>query len=508
MMPKISVVVITKNAAKHLKRCLESASQIADEIIVIDSGSSDNTLEIARKFSKKIINQNWLGYGKQKNIGIHLAKNNWILSLDADEILSQELIKNIQKADFDSYSGFKIPFKNFFAGQWVRYCGWYPDWHLRLFRKDKMKFNDKAVHEYIKPSGKIGKLSGAVIHYSYDSDQHYFAKIDGYTTLDAQYLFLVKRPWTIFYQLGKPLKEFWQCYITQGGILGGYLGLKISLYNSYYRYLVAKKLKKLYQGEYLSNQTAPKIKIGQKISAVIIARDAAKHLAECLEHLSWADEIILVDSGSRDKTLTIAKKYQAKIFSQKWLGYARQKNFAISRAKNNWVLSIDADEIVDSKLIEAIGKIDFKKYNGFYIARKNYFGQHWVRYCGWYPDWQLRLFKKDTLSFEEKIVHEQVKPKGLVGYISGHIIHYTYQNNREYFSKIKNYTDLDAQILFDKNRKWSLFYQLGKPFKEFINMYFTKKGFLDGLLGLKICLFSAYYRWLVINKLRKIEKIN
>lgn len=246
-----------------------------------------------------------------------------------------------------------------------------------------------------------------------------------------------------------------------------------------------------------------------KISAVIIAKNAAKHFSECLRNLLWLDEIILViDAASTDETIDIAKKFKTKTYRQKWLGYAKQKNFAISKARNNWILSIDTDEIVDEQLKKTIGKTDLEDYNGFYIARKNYFGKRWVRFCGWYPDWQLRLFKKNIMKFAEKAVHEQVKPVGKVGYIQGHIIHYTYSNNQEYFTKINDYTALDARILYEKKRKWTIFYQIGKPIKEFCEMYFAKLGFLDGLLGMKICAYSAFYRWSVIKKLREMYHEN
>jgi len=243
-----------------------------------------------------------------------------------------------------------------------------------------------------------------------------------------------------------------------------------------------------------------------KISVVIITKNAERHLKKCLESIAWADEILIIDSGSRDNTLVIAKRFKTKIIKQKWLGFAKQKNLGISRAKNNWILSIDADEILDKEIIKSIQRADLKNYDGFYLNRKNFFGDKWVRYSGWYPDWQLRLFRKDKMCFEEKKVHEEVKARGKIGYLKGHLLHYTYQNNQDYFRKIDNYTTLDAQILYNKKRKWSLVYQLGKPIKEFFQMYIQKKGFLDGWLGLKICLFSAYYRWEVAKKLRIMEK--
>jgi len=242
-----------------------------------------------------------------------------------------------------------------------------------------------------------------------------------------------------------------------------------------------------------------------KISALVITKNAEKYLAKCLGSLKpLVREIIVVDSGSSDQTLSIARKIGARVIKQKWLGYAKQKNFALLKAQNDWVLSIDADEIVDSELASAITKANFVKYSGFYLKRKNFFGNHWVKYCGWYPDWQLRLFQKSKMMFEEKEVHEMVKPRGKIGYLSGNILHYSYQNNEEYFKKLDVYTTLDAKLLYSKKRPWSLLYQIGKPIKEFCLFYFINKGFLDGWVGLKLSSFSAYYRYEVARKLRGI----
>lgn len=245
----------------------------------------------------------------------------------------------------------------------------------------------------------------------------------------------------------------------------------------------------------------------KKISAVIITYNAEKHLAKVLERLKdIASEIIIVDSGSTDQTMIIAKKFKSRIFKQKWLGYARQKNFGLDRAKNDWILSLDADEVVDDELAESIKKADPKHFNGYYIAFKNYFDVEWVRYGGWYPDWHLRLFNKNMMRFQIKEVHEQIKPIGNIGYLKGNILHYTYNSNKHYFQKIEKYTALDAEYLFGKGRKWTMFYQIGKPIKEFFQMYFSKKGFMDGFLGLKIALYSAIYRYKVAEKLHKLYK--
>lgn len=246
--------------------------------------------------------------------------------------------------------------------------------------------------------------------------------------------------------------------------------------------------------------------IKPKISVAMIAKNSQDHIESSLKSVAWADEIVvIVDKKSSDNTLKIAQKYATKVIEQEWLGFAKQKNFAINETKNNWVLSLDADEIVSVELMSAIYKADLVNYSGFYLSRKNYFGKSWVKYCGWYPDWQLRLFNKKIMNFEDKIVHEHIKPKGKTGYLKGDIIHYSYDSKKDYFEKLEKYTDLDAKHLFDQKRKWSMAYQIGKPVKEFFYKYIEQQGILDGGLGFKISLFSAYYKWQVCKKLKELE---
>lgn len=244
-MIKISVVIISKNSAKYLKKCLKSVNW-ADEIVLVDNDSTDQTIEIAKDFGVKVFEHDWLGWAKQKNLAISLTKNNWVLSLDTDEVLDEELIQSIESVDGGTFDGYELNRKNLYAGKWVKHCGWYPDWQLRLFKKGKMQYEDKEVHEHVEPVGKIGELKGNIIHYTYASNREYFAKLERYTMLDAQYLFKQKKMWTLIYQILKPIKEFLEKYFKQCGFLDGLLGFKISIFSAYYRWQVAKKLKELY----------------------------------------------------------------------------------------------------------------------------------------------------------------------------------------------------------------------------------------------------------------------
>ena len=182
----LSVVVITKDEEKDIAGCLESVKW-ADEIVVVDDFSQDGTLEICRRWTDKVFQRKWEGYAKAKNFAIEKASGQWILSLDADERISPELKVEIREMfqQRSGYDGYLLPMKFYFFGHWMRYGGLYPQRHLRLFRKGKGEFEERAVHEGVKVDGPVGYLRNPMVHYSYKDLNDYLQKFDRYSTLDA-----------------------------------------------------------------------------------------------------------------------------------------------------------------------------------------------------------------------------------------------------------------------------------------------------------------------------------
>ena len=191
-MKKISTVIITLNEEENIKECLESIKW-TDEIIVIDSFSTDNTVKICKNFSKnvKVFKRKWTGYSNQKNFGIKKAKYNWILSIDADERITPELKEEIkevlsQKNKEEYYKGYKIPRKNFYFGKWIKWGGNYPDYQLRLFHKKYGKFKNIPVHEGVIVNGPVSTLKNPLLHYSYKNIDEYFKRFMKYTELEKK----------------------------------------------------------------------------------------------------------------------------------------------------------------------------------------------------------------------------------------------------------------------------------------------------------------------------------
>ncbi len=230
------------------------------------------------------------------------------------------------------------------------------------------------------------------------------------------------------------------------------------------------------------------------ISAVIITLNEAENISEAINSVKWADEIIVVDSGSADETVNLAKAAGAKVFKHSWEGYAAQKNLANGKAKSEWILSLDADERVSDELREEIrALIEAPEHDGYYIPRRSWFLGRWIKHCHWYPDYQLRLFRKDNAEWTGGEVHEHIKVTGSTGKLKNDILHYTYKDIADQTERLNKYSTLWAKEAFARGKRPSVFKMLFSPFFTFINVYILRLGFLDGFAGLVISRSLAYY---------------
>lgn len=235
----------------------------------------------------------------------------------------------------------------------------------------------------------------------------------------------------------------------------------------------------------------------EKVSVVIITKDEEDNLIYCLESVKDFDEIIVVDSGSCDKTIEIAKKYTPKVFIRNFDNFSLQKNFAISKCKNDWVLSIDADEVVSQELKERIRRFKPEGKAGYRIRRNTCIFGRFLKYGGHSNDTPLRLFDRTKASFIQPI-HEFVKVIGPVGSIDEPILHYSARNLNEYFKKLNLYTDLEVVYLREKKLKFYYLNIFLYPVMRFIQRYLLQRGFLDGVEGFIFYALSGFYdfiRW-------------
>ncbi len=246
----LSTVIITLNEEANIDKCIRSIHDISDEIIVIDSFSTDRTREICEGFNVQFYQKKFVDYSDQKNYGIHLAKCKYILSIDADEELSQELKQSIlrikQKPQYDAYKFNRL---NNYCGKWIYHCGWYPDDQVRLWKQGKGIWHG-AVHEKLLiDSDEIGRLNGDLLHYTYHSIHQHVQKINQYTTLIAKMKYEEGTKYSLVKLVIGPPITFIKKYIFQFGILDGYLGFIICSMSAYYAYLKYVKLKELEEGQ-------------------------------------------------------------------------------------------------------------------------------------------------------------------------------------------------------------------------------------------------------------------
>jgi glycosyltransferase involved in cell wall biosynthesis len=244
------------------------------------------------------------------------------------------------------------------------------------------------------------------------------------------------------------------------------------------------------------------------LSVGILTFNSEKRIERVLESLkNFADEIVVVDSGSRDSTLDVLKRYNVKLFERKFDNFVNQKNFLLSKCSCDWVLFLDDDEVVSEELSKNIQKLKSEgtEFSGFFVNRlTNYLGR-WIRHA-WYPDWQLRLAKRENCKWVGNGVHETLKVKGKVGYLRGGLLHYSYDSLSQHLRKIDLYTTLYAEEAYKRGKRFSAFKLITSPVGSFLRRYFLKRGFLDGFEGFVISVMASYYSFLKYLKLWEIEK--
>jgi len=238
-----------------------------------------------------------------------------------------------------------------------------------------------------------------------------------------------------------------------------------------------------------------------KISAVIIAFNEEKNIADAVRSVSWADEIIVVDSESSDRTRELAQLHGAKVLLRPWPGFSAQKQFAAEQAENDWILSLDADERVSSELEHEIRAMQAGEpaADGYKIPRLSFYMGRPIRHGGWYPDLQLRLFDRRKGAWNGAIIHESVKmpDQAKVGRLSGEIVHHTVENAADHQRMIaERYAPLGAQKMLADGRRTSPVRAVFASWFAFIRAYFLKFGFLDGFPGFCIAYFAAHHAFM------------
>lgn len=247
-----------------------------------------------------------------------------------------------------------------------------------------------------------------------------------------------------------------------------------------------------------------------KLSVVIITFNEEKNISQCINSvLDIADEILVVDSYSTDKTVDICIEKKARVIKNAFKGYIEQKNFAISQAKHKHILSLDADEVISPELAKSIIEVKTNwQYDGYEFNRlANYCGK-WIRHCGWYPDRKLRLFDSSKGKWGGTNPHDKfiMQKDSSIGKLKGDLLHYSYYSIKQHLQRVNDFTDIMSKEAVKNNKKSGIFYVIFSPITKFIKSYFIQRGFLDGYYGFIICSISAYATFMKYSKILELKK--
>ena len=240
------------------------------------------------------------------------------------------------------------------------------------------------------------------------------------------------------------------------------------------------------------------------LSVVILTKNEAARLPACLQSVAWADEVLIVDDESTDDTVMIAESLGARVARRKMDIEGRHRNWAYAQSRHEWVLSLDADERVTSELAQEIASLlrNGAPYETYAIPRRNYIGTTWIRYGGWYPSAQLKLFKKSVFRWEETTVHPRAISDRPCGTLHHDLIHYSYQDREDFIKKQDRHTTLEAQKWLADGRRVTLGKALWRTVDRFVRSYVLKRGFLDGTTGFFVAWMAGKYQWLSYTKYR------
>lgn len=246
-----------------------------------------------------------------------------------------------------------------------------------------------------------------------------------------------------------------------------------------------------------------------KISATIIVRNEEHNIADVCETVSWADEIVVVDSDSTDRTVEIARKYTSKVFNREWNGYQDKHEYADAQTTGDWIFWIDADERVTPELRSSIEKLrsgsDEHLADGYKIARKTEYLDRWIMHSGWYPDYQMRLYRKDKSYWDGVAPHQTARVNGRVETLDGEFLHYTKRDLSEHHRVTESYASLAAEHMADHGKTVRAFGIFANAIAAFLRTYVLKQGFRDGVQGMIIAGFTAYGVFLKYAKLWEIN---
>ena len=526
---RLSVVMIVKNEAKNLELSLPSLKGWIDELIVLDSGSADHGRQLVEAAGGQWFeNLTWPGFGKQRQIAQSYATGDWILALDADEVVTEDLKKSIlieiQQPPKETVFGVKR--LDCIFGHQIDNAYWPVKAHWRLYPKH-YQYNDNLVHESVVLANAVTKvLSGFLLHQTAPTPKFWLEK-----RLDYAKAWAVDRDqrgktvgiWGVFFH------TFWafiKQYFIDGRFLMGKYGFVYALLFTQYTFnkyailydLKHNKAEQTFQDSLTLTHTLKPIDQADKkstVSLVMIAKNESKHLAACLDTVhDLVDEIIILDSGSTDATRTIAEKYGAKWYvNTDWQGFGVQRQLAQSYATKEYVIVLDPDERLDQSLREAIAEVlkqPVQHDKVFSFARVNQFCGVEVQKRFWYTDKLARLYANQSFKYSSLEVHESLDQKNVPSIrLTGYLAHLTNDDLHHFLVKNIRYSHDWASDKYKHGKQVTLFSSVLRAIFSFIREYIIRGDFIGGAYGYLLAMASMGYtldKYLMLWQMNKEKK--
>ena len=526
---RLSVVIMVKNEAKNLEQSLPALAGWIDELIVLDSGSTDQSQALVEAAAGQwFVNSEWPGFGKQRQIAQSYATGDWILALDADEVITEELKKSILEAikTQPENTVFGVKRIDCIFGHQIDNPLWPIKAHWRLYPK-QFQYNDNLVHESVDLKQANTKvLSGFMLHQTADTPQFWLEK-----RLDYAKAWAIDRD-----QRGKTVgifgvffHTFWafiKQYFIDGRFLMGKYGFVYALLFTQYtfnKYAILYDLKhnraeQTFQDSLKLTHTLKPVDQTEKkstVSLVMIAKNESKHLAACLDTVhDLVDEIIILDSGSTDATRTIAEQYGAKWYvNTDWQGFGIQRQLAQSYASKEYVIVLDPDERLDQSLREAIVEVlkqPVQHDKVFTFARVNQFCGVEVQKRFWYTDKLARLYANQSFKYSSLEVHESLDQKNVPSIrLTGYLAHLTNDDLHLFLVKNIRYSHDWASDKYKHGKQVTLFSSVLRAIFSFIREYIIRGDFIGGAYGYLLAMASMGYtldKYLMLWQMNKEKK--
>ncbi len=621
----IEILIPTFNESANLAHALASVCEWADVVRVVDSESTDDTREIAERYGAEVVIQPWLGYAKQKNWALENLpwRADWIFILDADEViqpgLRDELLAVASRlADEVEEAGFYINRYFIFMGRRIRHCGYYPSWNLRFFKRGMARYEEREVHEHMMLDGPSGKLKGHMEHNDRRGLEHFIAKHNRYSTLEARELVrgplhegmlpadqlepgIRLRRWLKYNVLPRlPLLGVWRfvyMYIIRFGFLDGVAGFRFSLLLGTYDFFIAIKIRELRQlkkeqlegslaapaqGSALAkaegSEGAPRVEAAAAASVSVeknagaadaVVRDAKQpapvdasrdeqrrefvradaascphppvsviilcyneevNIRECLESCAWCDDVHVLDSGSRDRTVEIAEEMGAKVSVNPFKSFGEQRNWAIDNieTKHRWHFHLDADERFTPALVKEMDAIlradrpsdSTSRTTAYQCPSMMMFMGQWLRRAAEYPVYQVRFFDSAMCRYEDYGHGQREVNRGRTGVLKMPYLHYNFSKGiEEWFDKHNRYSTLESSqaqhephvslsramlglFAADKIKRRrhlkALSYRMpAKATLMYLYIVVLRRGFMDGSAGVNYARMRSIYEAMI-----------